>query len=293
MVQRKHMEKDNEKSERLGMYGRGIERIKLKKAAGIMQKNWKGNLDTVEIGGSDIYPALEALIDDNIDMVLVDMRMLVEMEKSGQQLDDGIVISGVIKRRDPRYVMIRRRGTKDVVENAVVVTDSDENAAVICEMYDNVECVVENNIKDCMSKLDSEECDAVFAFYDDIRIARLYNGLKYKYTLMDFSDCVPPHGQGIYCILTNGKRSVIKHMFDVSHRTTAMSFDIEEDIIRRLLMNDYVKSCNAYVKISGDKIEVYADVKGYRGNIKVQEKDELKNKNLIMRKIVDRISKSM
>ena len=287
------MEKDNEKSERLGMYGRGIERIKLKKAAGIMQKNWKGNLDTVEIGGSDIYPALEALIDDNIDMVLVDMRMLVEMEKSGQQLDDGIVISGVINRRDPRYVMIRRRGTKDVVENAVVVTDSDENAAVICEMYDNVECVVENNIKDCMSKLDSEECDAVFAFYDDIRIARLYNGLKYKYTLMDFSDCVPPHGQGIYCILTNGKRSVIKHMFDVSHRTTAMSFDIEEDIIRRLLMNDYVKSCNAYVKISGDKIEVYADVKGYRGNIKVQEKDELKNKNLIMRKIVDRISKSM
>ena len=226
------MEKDNEKSERLGMYGRGIERIKLKKAAGIMQKNWKGNLDTVEIGGSDIYPALEALIDDNIDMVLVDMRMLVEMEKSGQQLDDGIVISGVIKRRDPRYVMIRRRGTKDVVENAVVVTDSDENAAVICEMYDNVECVVENNIKDCMSKLDSEECDAVFAFYDDIRIARLYNGLKYKYTLMDFSDCVPPHGQGIYCILTNGKRSVIKHMFDVSHRTTAMSFDIEEDIRR-------------------------------------------------------------
>ena len=287
------MEKDNEKSERLGMYGRGIERIKLKKAAGIMQKNWKGNLDTVEIGGSDIYPALEALIDDNIDMVLVDMRMLVEMEKSGQQLDDGIVISGVIKRRDPRYVMIRRRGTKDVVENAVVATDSDENAAVICEMYDNVECVVENNIKDCMSKLDSEECDAVFAFYDDIRIAKLYNGLKYKYTLMDFSDCVPPHGQGIYCILTNGKRSVIKHMFDVSHRTTAMSFDIEEDIIRRLLMNDYVKSCNAYVKISGDKIEVYADVKGYRGNIKVQEKDELKNKNLVMRKIVDRISKSM
>lgn len=287
------MEKDNKKSERLGMYGRGIERIKLKKAAGIMKKNWKGNLDTVEIGGSDVYPALEALVDDNIDMVLVDMRVLVEMEKSGQQLDDGIVISGVIKRRNPRYVMIRRRGTKDVVENAVVVTDSDENATVICGMYDNVKYVVENNIKDCMNRLDSEECDAVFTFYDDIRIARLYNGIKYKYTLMDFSDCVPPHGQGIYCILTNGKRNVIKHMFDVSHRTTAMSFDIEEDIIRRLLMNEYVKYCNVYVKISGDKIEIYADVKGYRGNIKVQEKDELKNKNLVIRKIVDRISKSM
>ena len=287
------MEKDNEKSERLGMYGRGIERIKLKKAADIMKKNWKGNLDTVEIGGSDVYPALEALVDDNIDMVLVDMRMLVEMEKSGQQLDDGIVISGVIKRRNPRYVMIRRRGTKDVVENAVVATDSDENAAVICGMYDNVKYVVENNIKDCMNRLDSEECDAVFTFYDDVRIARLYNGIKYKYTLMDFSDCVPPHGQGIYCILTNGKRNVIKHMFDVSHRTTAMSFDIEEDIIRRLLMNEYVKYCNEYVKISGDKIEIYADVKGYRGNIKVQEKDELKNKNLVIRKIVDRISKSM
>ena len=281
------------KSERLGMYGRGIERIKLKKAAGIMQKNWKGNMDTVEIGGSDVYPALEALIDGNIDMVLADMKMLVEMEKSGQQLEDGIVISGVLKRRDPRYVMIRRKGTKDIVENAVVATDSDENAAVISGIYDNVEYSVENNIKDCMNRLDNEECDAVFAFYDDVRIARLYNRLKYKYTLMDFSDCVPPHGQGIYCILTNGKRNVIKHTLDVSHQTTAVSFDIEEDIIRRLLMNEYVKSCNAYVKISGDKIETYVDVNGYRGNIKVQEKDELKNKNLVIRKVVDRISKSM
>ena len=43
------MKSDIAKSERLGMYGRGIERIKLKKAAGIMQKNWKGNMDTVEI----------------------------------------------------------------------------------------------------------------------------------------------------------------------------------------------------------------------------------------------------
>ena len=265
------MKSDIAKSERLGMYGRGIERIKLKKAAGIMQKNWKGNMDTVEIGGSDVYPALEALIDGNIDMVLADMKMLVEMEKSGQQLEDGIVISGVLKRRDPRYVMIRRKGTKDIVENAVVATDSDENAAVISSIYDN----------------------AVFAFYDDVRIARLYNRLKYKYTLMDFSDCVPPHGQGIYCILTNGKRNVIKHTLDVSHQTTAVSFDIEEDIIRRLLMNEYVKSCNAYVKISGDKIETYVDVNGYRGNIKVQEKDELKNKNLVIRKVVDRISKSM
>ena len=76
-------------------------------------------------------------------------------------------------------------------------------------LYDNVEYSVENNIKDCMNKLDNEECDAVFAFYDDVRIARLYNRLKYKYTLMDFSDCVPPHGQGIYCILTNGKRDSI------------------------------------------------------------------------------------
>ena len=94
-------------------------------------------------------------------------------------------------------------------------------------------------------------------------------------------------------ILYHGKRNVIKHTLDVSHQTTAVSFDIEEDIIRRLLMNEYVKSCNAYVKISGDKIETYVDVNGYRGNIKVQEKDELKNKNLVIRKVVDRISKSM
>lgn len=287
------MKKDSDRLKRLGIYGHGIERIKLKKAVNQIQKSCETTIHTVETGGDDVYSALEALTDGNIDMVLVDMKVLVEMEKSGQQLDDGVVISGVLKRRNPGYVMVRRRGTRDIVENAVVATYSDENAAIIHRMYDDVECLTVSSLRDCLNRLDTEECDAVFAFYDDIKLARMYNGIKYRYAFMDYSDCVPPHGQGIFCILTNGEHDIMKQTLKASHQTTALSFDIEEDIIRRLLMNEYVESCNAYVRIAGDRMEAYVDVNGHRGNIKVQEKGELANKNLIIRKIVDRISKSM
>ena len=64
-------------------------------------------------------------------------------------------------------------------------------------------------------------------------------------------------------------------------------------MIRRILRNEFVTDCDVYAQIKGDRLEVYAEVMHVRGALKVSEKDELKNRNLIVRKIVDRISKSM
>ncbi|MFQ7395036.1 MAG: hypothetical protein ACLRMX_07910 [Lachnospira eligens] len=46
-----------------------------------------------------------------------------------------------------------------------------------------------------------------------------------------------------------------------------------------------------YARISSDRLEIYADVTGNRGRIRVNERGTFVNKNLIITKIVDRISK--
>ena len=77
----------------------------------------------------------------------------------------------------------------------------------------------------------------------------------------------------------------------MSHKSTAECFEIEDDIISRVMQNVYVKTCDVYARISSDRLEIYADVTGKRGRIRVNERGTFVNKNLIITKIVDRISK--
>ena len=64
------------------------------------------------------------------------------MEKNDENLPYGVVISGVLKRGDSRYVMIRKRHAKDLIENAVVATDSYSKTERIKHMYDGISCAM-------------------------------------------------------------------------------------------------------------------------------------------------------
>ena len=101
---------------------------------------------------------------------------------------------------------------------------------------------------------------------------------------MDYGECVPVHGEGVYAMLTKGKKEAVRTARELSHKSTAECFEIEDDIISRVMQNVYVKT---------DRLEIYADVTGNRGRIRVNERGTFVNKNLIITKIVDRISKSM
>ena len=107
------------------------------------------------------------------------------MEKNDENLPYGVVISGVLKRGDSRYVMIRQRHAKDLIENAVVATDSYSKTESIKHMYDGISCVVETDIRKCIEKLDASECDAVFVLLEDIKAARLHNSFLYKMCIRD------------------------------------------------------------------------------------------------------------
>jgi len=114
------MRKDFDEMYRLGLYGNGIERIKLKKAVQIIQKASASQVKIVDIGHDNFDSACEALELGSVDMAVVDMAQLIRMEKNDENLPYGVVISGVLKRGDSRYVMIRKRHAKDLIENAVV-----------------------------------------------------------------------------------------------------------------------------------------------------------------------------
>lgn len=287
------MRKDTEAMYRLGLYGSGIERIKLKKAIQTITRTPGSKAEIVDIGHDGFDAACEALELGTVDMAVVSMSELIQMEKNDEDLPDGVVISGVLKREDPRLVMVRKRRTKDIVENAVVITDSEKCIAQIGHMYDGVSCIVESDIRKCFEKLDAEECDAIFTTLEGIKASKMHNRLLYRYTIMDYGECVPAHGQGIYAILTGRHKEAVRTARDISHKSTAVCFEIEDDIITEVMQNVYVKTCDVYAKINGDKLEIYADVTGNRGRVCINEKGELAGKNVLIRKTVDRISKNM
>ena len=97
------MRKDLDEMYRLGLYGNGIERIKLKKAVQIIQKASASQVKIVDIGHDNFDSACEALELGSVDMAVVDMAQLIRMEKNDENLPYGVVISGVLKRGDSRY----------------------------------------------------------------------------------------------------------------------------------------------------------------------------------------------
>ena len=237
------MRKDTDAMYRLGLYGSGIERIKLKKAIQTIARMPGSQAKIVDIGHEGFEAACEALELGSVDMA--------------------------------------------------VVIDSEKCIERIVHMYDGISCIVEPDIRKCFEKLDSEECDAVFTTLEDIKASKLHNRLLYRYTIMDYGECVPVHGQGIYAMLTKERKEAVRTARDISHKSTAVCFEIEDDIINKVMQNVYVKTCDVYAKINGDRLEIYADVTGNRGRVCVNEKGELASKNVLTRKIVDRISKNM
>lgn len=70
------MRKDLDEMYRLGLYGNGIERIKLKKAVQIIQKASASQVKIVDIGHDNFDSACEALELGSVDMAVVDMAQL-------------------------------------------------------------------------------------------------------------------------------------------------------------------------------------------------------------------------
>ncbi len=52
------------------------------------------------------------------------------------------------------------------------------------------------------------------------------------------------------CLLK--EKEAVRTARELSHRSTAECFEIEDDIISRVMQNVYVKTCDVYARISSD-----------------------------------------
>ena len=87
------MRKNTDAMYRLGLYGSGIERIKLKKAIQTIARMPGSQARIVDIGHEGFEAACEALELGSVDMAVVSMTELIRMEKNDDDLPDGVVIS--------------------------------------------------------------------------------------------------------------------------------------------------------------------------------------------------------
>ncbi|MFR2926190.1 MAG: hypothetical protein ACLTKH_08695 [Eubacterium sp.] len=70
--------------------------------------------------------------------------------------------------------MIRKRHAKDLIENAVVATDSYSKTERIKHMYDGISCVVETDIRKCFENL-IRRMRCSICTLEDIKASKLHN----------------------------------------------------------------------------------------------------------------------
>jgi len=235
----------------------------------------------------------EAFAEGKIDMAIVSMVDLLNMNEHSGGFKGDVRLSGILKRRDPRFVLIMRRRRSDIVPGAVILTDSAQKVERLYRLYDNICPKVESSLKMCFEKLSAGQCDAIFVNADDVKAIGKEKSLSQQFKYISCKESIPAHGQGIYGVLTGDSEKMQSIALKMSDQNTSIEFDIEEDIIGRVLKNEFVNKVECYAKVKDDELAVHVNAANDKGHNRYSVKDTLENRNLVVRKIVDRIKESM
>lgn len=235
----------------------------------------------------------KAFQNNEIDMAVVSMVDLLRINEHGNTFESDIKISGILKRRDPRYVLVTKKRRNDSLPGAVILTDSTRNVERLYRLYDNIFPEVERSYSKCFEKLTAGQCDAVFINADDYKAVTKMKGLSYDLKYISCRESVPVHGQGIYGVLTAGTGKYQETALNLSDSVTSIEFDIEEDIIGRAMEYEYVNRIDCYARIKDNELFVYANAVNDKGQFRYTCRDEYANRNLVVRKVVDRIKENM
>ncbi|MDF2944292.1 MAG: porphobilinogen deaminase [Herbinix sp.] len=157
----------------------------------------------LEFGGKGVFVTEfeEAILRDEIDFAVhsaKDMPM---------ELLDGLEIIGVLKREDPRDVLITRQSTKlDEIELPVIGTSSLRRQVQIEQIYNNVKCCsLRGNVDTRLRKLAEGNYDGIILAAAGIKRLGLDEELDFQYRYLEVDELIPAGGQGIIAI--EGKRN--------------------------------------------------------------------------------------
>lgn len=192
----------------------------------------------LEFGGKGVFVSEfeEALIHERIDLAVhssKDMPM---------ELEEGLEICGVLKREDPRDVLISMKNRKQL---KIIGTSSLRRQLQVKSLFCDVSCEdLRGNINTRLKKLEDGQYDGIILAAAGIKRLGLDCVDTYAYRYFDAGEMLPAGGQGIIAIEGRKNCAIAKMVRAVSDQKTFQVLELE-----RRAMKLFHAGCNEPVGI--------------------------------------------
>ena len=217
-----------------------------------------------EIGGKGLFISEleEAMIKGEIDLAVHSAKDMPA--EHPQELD----ILGVLKREDPRDVLITRATTSlNLLSSIVIGTSSLRRQTQIEELYNNTDCrPLRGNVDTRLRKLSEGEYDGIILAAAGIKRLQLDQEENFNYRYLEVSEMVPAAGQGIIAIEGKKEGIVSELVRAVSDKTAELELGLERKALE-LFMADCHDPIGVYSRIDGGEVTLWM-MKQQNGSVK-------------------------
>ncbi|MGN1456743.1 MAG: hydroxymethylbilane synthase, partial [Acutalibacteraceae bacterium] len=204
-----------------------------------------------QIGGKGVFVSEieRALISGKIDIAVHSAKDLPIY------LENGLEISGVLKRGDYRDVLVMLSG-KEITNTSgfIVGTGSVRRIRNMRNIYPDVKFKdIRGNIDTRLKKLQNGEYDAVILAAAGLKRLGLFENPEYNIKAFDYNDFLPSACQGIIAVESRKNDFVTPFINAINDKETFLSFETEQNVLR-LLNADCTMPIGAYSYIENGKI---------------------------------------
>ncbi|KOA20696.1 porphobilinogen deaminase [Clostridium homopropionicum DSM 5847] len=208
----------------------------------------------IEFGGKAVFVSEfeEALLKNDIDLAIhsaKDMPM---------KMKEGLDILGVLKREDPRDVLITMRDNRvEEKSMAVIGTSSLRRQMQVEELYTNIECKpLRGNVNTRVNKLKDGMYDGIILAAAGINRLELNMESDCEYKYFDIDELIPAGGQGIIAIEGRKNSELSEVIGKISDSAARLELETERRILE-LFNAGCHEPIGAYSKVDGNEITIW------------------------------------
>lgn len=170
-------------------------------------------------------------------------------------LAEGLEIVGILKRDDPRDVLIMMAGRK-IEDCRTIGTGSLRRQQCAAELFPWAECkLIRGNIHTRLQKLESGCYDAILLAKAGLDRMGITEADGYTFRVLSPEEFLPAACQGI--IVAEGKPELAEFVGKINHLPTQYAFEAERAVLMRLNM-DCSQPVAAFAEIEGEEIYLRA-----------------------------------
>jgi hydroxymethylbilane synthase len=202
----------------------------------------------IEIGGKGLFTKEieDQLLDGSIDLAVHSMKDMPA------RLPDGLFISSILPREDPRDALIssKYKSISNLPEGAVVGTSSPRRAALLLNKRPDLKIIsFRGNVDTRLEKLQNNLADATLLAVAGLKRLKIDH---LSYNAIEIDDMLPAVAQGAIGIESRiNDRDIFELVAKINHQESAICIDAE-----RALLEELAASCNvpvaAYANIKND-----------------------------------------